>query len=132
MEKWFEIHWKDGTIEYIKGLTEESAFENSCIREETKKHIDYYCEVEKLPLLYKEVYYVYKNGNYKVLDNNSYFVKQARNQIREGKTTVEIVIGKYTWNCLVKVEPFNILLKDIDSQTNEVKGYVYPLLEKRL
>lgn len=112
MEKWYEFHWLDGTVFYAKGTSESDAMNKSGYGAGSLKALDYVTEAKELPLKLKETHYIYLDKKEEVLNNSTLFVEKAICQIEEGKTDLEIKIGRHAWKCKAEIKPFDILLTE--------------------
>lgn len=112
MDKWYEFHWLDGQVLYLKGMSEADAATKWGIGIGSLRAMDYVKVVKELPLNLKETSYISLNGKEETLNNSTLFVEKAKNQIREGKTNLEIVIGTHMWKCKADVKPFEVILTE--------------------
>ena len=112
MNKFFEFHWNDGSVEYGKGKTEAEAASSLGITLGALRVMDYVCEAKEVPMESKDVRVLFKDGKNEVLSNGTLFVTVAREEVMKGNTDIRIQIAKAVWNFYVDVTPFEIVLKE--------------------
>lgn len=112
MKKWYEFHWKDGYVEYLKGDSEAEDAAVGGISSGALSALDYICDAKELPLDKKEIYYTHADNSTIELVKNTMFVEKIMEQIKEGLHDLVITIGRHTWKCSVEIKPFEICLTE--------------------
>ncbi len=117
MEKFYEFHWRDGKVEYVKGKSETDAAHRAGIGNGALTALDYVAIAKSVPMEYKEFVLISPTGDRKILSRDTLFVKQALEQLKEGKQDLAIKICENEWKVKTEVKPFKVIFTE--------KSYIY-------
>lgn len=112
MEKYYEFHWLDGEVSYLKGKTEEDACMKAGVGFGGLKVIDYISEAKELPLVNKEIRYIYLDKDEQILNRDTLFVENVMKHINNHENDFEIHIANHIWKCRAEIKPFEIVLTE--------------------